>query len=268
MRTLVSSLAAVVAVSFFACGTPSGGTGGGAGGGTGGGSVGGGSGGGSVGGGTGGGSVGGGSGGGTGGGSVGGGGGGSGGGAGGGTGGGGGVPITITFSASCPNFTPCGGDVVANWAYTSVCVDSADPFPAVSQACPGASFSNLAGTTQGGLYFDATTVHRNVNTHITGDLTVSGTCAVAGCAAVQSALANTFTSVTCTGTTSCSCSFVYDRLVANQTAGYVVSGSRLTTDPGTSAERQYDYCVNGSMLGYHEVTSAPADPGVATLTQM
>ncbi len=258
MRTRLSVVIAVVAASLLACGGPINGAGGGGGssGGGSGGAAGGGSGGGSTGGGSGGGAAGGGSGGGSA----------TGGGAGGG-GGSAGVPIAITFSASCPAFTPCGGNLVNNWAYTSVCVDSADPFPEVSQACPGSSFSNLAGTTQGGLYFNSTLVHRNVHTHITGNLTVAGSCALAGCASVQNALSSTFTTVTCTGSSTCDCAFTYDSLV-NQDAAYVVSGSRVTTDPGTGGQREYDFCVAGSSLTYREVTNQPADPGVLSLQPM
>jgi hypothetical protein len=143
-------------------------------------------------------------------------------------------------------------------------VNSADVFPSVEAACPGTTFSNLSGTQQGGVNFDAATVHRDVHLHLAGTMAVSGQCAMAGCAAIQQSLHNTFTSVVCTGTTTCSCDFVYDFTNVDN-AAYVISGSRITTDPGTNSEREYDYCVSGSSLTYQEVSQMPAETGVSTM---
>lgn len=154
--------------------------------------------------------------------------------------------------------------MVGNWGYTDVCIDSSQLFPDLQAQCPGSTFSNLSGTQQGGVDFDATTVHRNVHLHLAGTMTLAGQCTLAGCAAIQQTLSHGFTSISCTGTTSCDCAFVYD-FVNTDNAAYTAVGTRITTDPGTNAERDYDYCVSGNTLNYREVTAQPAEQGLSTL---
>lgn len=175
--------------------------------------------------------------------------------------------VTITFSGSCPAFTPCTSDPTGAWSYTEACLDATNPFPAVGTLCPTASWSNLAGTTVGGITVNATTVRRKFDSTITGRLTVPQTCVLAAgsCSNLETALRNLFTTVACTGTTTCVCD-VSRADAVDMIAASTFSGSTLTTDPGTSNARTYEYCVTGSTLRYRE-TTANADTGRYTLTR-
>lgn len=176
------------------------------------------------------------------------------------------MPVAITFSAACPALVPCASNPVGQWRYTSACMDSRNPYPTLSAACSGLVFSNLAGTTTGRVNITASSVTRNITTHITGNIAVPTTCVVplGGCAGVQNLLRQTMTTATCTGTTTCDCTFTDDGAIAS-TSTASISGSTVTTDPGTAGARTWGFCNAGGMLTYKETTAQPRDTGIYTM---
>jgi hypothetical protein len=251
-------VAAVTTALLMACGSgPTTGTGGGSGGGSGGGgsATGGGSGGGSAtGGGSGGGSA---TGGGSGGGSA------TGGGSGGGGGSGTPLDITLNYQAQCPAVNPqCGGDLVGRWFYTAACVDNCLISP-LQQSCPGATVSNVTGTTRGEVTFTNTTVSRNVTSTYTATVSVPAGCVAAGCALVEVALGQLYDTASCAQAGSgCSCS-ITDTFTVNDSTSYVAAGGVITVGGGT---RTYAYCRTGNSLVYRETTMPMTEPGTLTLT--
>ena len=155
---------------------------------------------------------------------------------------------------------------IGRWRYTSACVDSRNPFPTLSAACTGLVFSNLAGTTTGLVTISATSVARNITTRITGNVAVPTTCAVAlgGCPGVQNMLRNAFTTASCTGTTSCDCTFTDDSAVTTP-APATIAGTTVTTDPGTAGARTWGFCNASGTLTYKETTAQARDTWLYTM---
>jgi hypothetical protein len=60
-------------------------------------------------------------------------------------------------------------------------------------------------------------------------------------------------------TSGCTCSITDTNTDNVAAAPYTISGSTVTTDPGTANARTYDFCVTGTTLKYKE-TTAGADP--------
>ncbi len=240
-----------------------GGTGGGAGGGTGGG----------VGGGTGGG-VGGGAGGGVG------------GGAGGGVGGGSALPdggspalVTLTFPATCPAFTACGGNLPGTYFYTAGCVDDAEFQPLLDAAkfCGAnvATISNKSGTIQGGLSFSSTQVSRFASGSLSFTLSIGGSICTSPttCGIIQSNLPNYGLVGTCAVDTAMRCVCNLSRpWGTGATESYTASFGQVTV--ASSPTKVYDYCLTnaGANLAHHEVTPMDGgmyirDPGYFSLTK-
>ncbi|MBL8924370.1 MAG: hypothetical protein JNJ54_36315 [Myxococcaceae bacterium] len=177
------------------------------------------------------------------------------------------MPVAIVFSTTCASLTPCVSSPVGQWRYTSACVDSTNPYPTLSAACSGLTFSNLAGTTTGQVNITANTVTRNISTNITGNIAVPTACVVplGGCSGVQTLLRQTMTTATCTGTTTCDCTFSDMGRIAT-TSPSSIAGSTLTTDPGTAGARTWGFCNAGGMLTYKETTAQPRDTGIYTMS--
>ncbi|MDP3238148.1 MAG: hypothetical protein Q8N26_35480, partial [Myxococcales bacterium] len=176
------------------------------------------------------------------------------------------TPVAITFSASCPALVPCVSSPIGRWRYTSACVDSRNPFPLLSAACTGLTFSNLAGTTTGLVTISATSVARNITTRVTGNASVPTTCVVAlgGCPGVQNMLRNAFTTASCTGTTTCDCTFTDDSVVTTPSPS-TIAGTTVTTDPGTASARTWGFCNASGSLTYKETTAQARDTWLYTM---
>ena len=205
--------------------------GGGSGGGTGGGSTGGGTGGGSNGGGTGGGSTGGGTGGGTTGGGT--------GGAGGGTGGGStGTPPNVNVTlGNCGMVTPCAGNLVGTWFYTTACND--DPLADFRQYCPTLSTTTNNTTLSGRIDFGTTSVTRTVTTNYSSVVNVPASCNTLGCSTIQSLFPVGSTCVASGG--GCNCT-ISGNSTFNETGTWTTNNGVITVvTPNTT--RTFNSCV-------------------------
>jgi len=232
--------------------------GGGTGGGTGGGATGGGTGGGATGGGTGGGAT------------------------GGGTGGGAPVncqsmtppTIPITFPATCPAPTPCGGNPSGTFFYTAACVPQSEFDALVTRiegAGCGAGSVHLNGI-DGGLagyatFTGGTNVCRVVHGDVTVAATITGTCASP---TICGLLANGISQGGYTGQCAVdagACDCVVSRIIAIDNAGtaYTVGATTLTI---TGSGQTFETCLSGASLTTRELDAGTAthEPGTATLT--
>ncbi len=170
--------------------------------------------------------------------------------------------VDITFAASCPKVTPCGGAVVGTWDYTAVCVD--EPFAAYKQQCPSATITNEKGTVKGRVVFDALEVTRTSTVSFSATIGVPAVCSAGQCAAVQAALQKNADKATCKsdggGGCSCDVSITQNTAEAN---GYTISGNTVKIADGSS----YDYCVSGSKLSYVPSGTTEEKPGAYEMTK-
>ena len=177
--------------------------------------------------------------------------------------------VLSSFAASCGGgssnninvgtcgVAPCGGDVVGDWAASSVCIDptpfSTDILRRAKSTCPELSLGTVTITPSGALSLAA-------DKSFTGSLVVDAavdviypaTCvAGASCDDVTAALRTTvgtngITGVSCAGTDSCTCTTTQAIDIVNATGTWATSGTQLTFAgaPGGNGP----YCVQGSSL--------------------
>jgi hypothetical protein len=152
---------------------------------------------------------------------------------------------------------PCGGDVVGDWAASSVCIDptpfSMDILRRVKSTCPDLSLGTVTITPSGTLSLAA-------DRSFTGSLVVNAAVALiypatcvagASCDDLTATLRTTvgtngITGVSCVGTDSCTCTTTQAIDIVNATGTWATSGTQLTFAgaPGGNGP----YCVQGSSL--------------------
>ncbi len=194
--------------------------------------------------------------------------GGSSGGAGGSGGSGGGVIITD----ECPDYAPCGGDIVGSWRVTSICGDLA----------PAEELSPCEGTTPtqtldiNGVYtFNADgTATVEGTAHGTFDIEVSDECAAEGGATTAEQFCVLFELLAAGGLGMdaggmgealpievdcnyadgvCVCHAEQD-VVLDETSTYEVSGNEITITDAEGAVTEADFCIDGDELMLHEIS--------------
>ena len=152
---------------------------------------------------------------------------------------------------SCGAFTPCGGNVVGTWSIQNMC--STGSVSSLIEDCPGAttSIEGLKGSGTVTYNADMTMVS---NTTLTGTMKMNvpmscimgGTCAQLD--AVLKSLAtepdSPFSSASCTGSSTCACSFQLKGTAEMETGTYSISGNKITDSDGDAQ----DYCVSGDTL--------------------
>lgn len=172
----------------------------------------------------------------------------------GGTGGSGGV---------CEAVVPCGGEIVpGTYRITSFCEDGDQP-EGSNPSCPGASTSTNSLTFNGTCVFSADQSYTFVTTgSLSETLRVPVSCLTEGgysmtCLDLQQEMRypssdeptfSPYTSLTCTGSTVCSCAATMD-LSSSVTGEYSFDSSLLTTSPNDGGPVQSSpYCVSGNQI--------------------
>lgn len=151
-------------------------------------------------------------------------------------------------AASCPTANACGGDVVGTWTIERGCFDSG-----LIDACPSASVSAAGLRVKGSLTMTAGLTYESTQT-VDGVVTLSlpKTCVsgAATCAQIgqSQTLPATFSSLTCTGTTTCECRFVVKPSTDAERGTYTIAGAVLKTTPSVGVESSSRYCVSGNEL--------------------
>ena len=153
------------------------------------------------------------------------------------------VVAPVEIGATCPAFTACVGNPQGTYDYSAGCVG--DAFAAARAQCPALDSSNTKATVTGSLYFEGNALQRDAVVHISGTIVVPETCSAGQCATVQAALTSGFDSVSCTGTSACTCTVSKTTAVKNATT-FSVSGDTVTTGDGES----YAICAQPSELRY------------------
>lgn len=165
----------------------------------------------------------------------------------------------VDIDGTCPTLAACGGTLAGSYDYSGGCVD--DVFAQARKSCAGLDTTGAKVSVKGTLHFANGLLTRNASSTISGSVVVPATCASGQCALAQQLLKNQFDSVTCTGTSSCTCT-INDTASTSNATTYTVSGSTVTTGDGDT----YSFCVEGSKLTYKGKAPGSED-GVWTLAK-
>jgi hypothetical protein len=156
--------------------------------------------------------------------------------------------------ASCGPMPPCGGDVVGTWSYVQGCVNN-DAFAAsLTMTCPGMTVSISNFALSGSVSFDADLSYATssgVETLTVTEMLPPSCLNGITCSALQSSLSQVsqFQSVTCSGSSSCTCDIVTSMDIVPQAGTYSTSGTTITTTQAdASAAQSSSYCVEGNLL--------------------
>ena len=179
--------------------------------------------------------------------------------------------VDISYGvASCPAFTPCGGDPKGTWNVTGGCISEA-AFDAAKMQCPGLMESNVKFKARGNVTATATTIARHTEVKFSATLAIPKACkdGVPGatCAVVGQALVafGGLATATCTDDAvsgGCNCDVSDSTTDQTMAEAYTTSGNTLST-AGPPA-RTFDYCVAGNEIKYKE-TTAKAVPAIFIL---
>jgi hypothetical protein len=182
-----------------------------------------------------------------------------------------GPPDLLGVDVSCnPSAALSGGDPVAAWSYVAGCAND-DAFKDIKDNCT-ASFSNTAVTgpasmpqPQGKLTLNSNgTFTRQVNATVSTQATITGSCASAGCANIQSAI-NSFASgvtASCSGTGTCNCTFSIQ--VNTSDAGtWSAAGNVITANASGGSPQTYEFGVTGGVFRYRgQNSNASGERGI------
>jgi hypothetical protein len=169
----------------------------------------------------------------------------------------------------CGKVMPCGGDIVGEWTFKSVCTDTTMMGDLTGGLCPSAAI-DVKSEISGSVTYDASmTYSQDMTISGTADVTVPASCLMQGgftltCElaqiALNSELAETgiFESGTCKSAGSgCSCTLVMSPQTSNQSGDYTTAGTQVTHTPSGGVAAVENYCVQGRTL--HIVNLNPSD---------
>jgi hypothetical protein len=163
-------------------------------------------------------------------------------------------------AGSCGKVQPCGGDIVGDWRVVADCVNDAvlsmklaSDFGASCPTVTGHANVTETGsfTFSAGLSFSASaTVAGTVDMNIPASCLAGSTCADVN-AAIQADLAANpspgITSVSCLGSSACTCRFTVGPVPLLESGTYTTAGTTLTlTSAADGSVDQGGYCINGT----------------------
>jgi hypothetical protein len=167
-------------------------------------------------------------------------------------------------SASC-GLTPCGGDVVGAWKFSSACATSSSLTDDVIDDCPGATASLKSVKPTGSIDLKSNmTYSGSIALAIDMSITIPQSCLKQGavtltCGQLSSALNEVFKddggSASCTGSGTCTCTVSQKAPSESFSGTWRKDGNTLVLrEQGGSDERQ-DYCVSGNTLQIRPTTN-------------
>jgi hypothetical protein len=170
-------------------------------------------------------------------------------------------PVAITISPSCPEFTPCGGDVVGTWTPTGGCVN--DPLATSKSLCPALVVNSETAEVEGSVTFTDSLVTRNYTSRYAMDVTIPASClTIDDCAKIEAAYQAYIPDTSCKDVAAGACRCT-GSISSSATEGstYTVNNDQITTGTGDN----YAYCVTGSTLAYRHTSGPSAEIGSYTL---
>jgi hypothetical protein len=168
---------------------------------------------------------------------------------------------TVSGGGSCSGApTPCGGDLVGTWTYSTTC----NAQQSNVAGCPGAMLSTNNSNVAGALTFGASgSFSMNVTEDAVETLTLPASCTAGPCSMLDHTtnVAGLMVNQACTGSSSCSCTLTITG-TATLTGTYTTNGDmiELATN-GQMASPFGNYCVRGNELDFFvSVTGMPGMP--------
>ncbi len=176
------------------------------------------------------------------------------------------IDFRVLDGGVCPSFTPCSGDLVNRYLYTTACIDR---LPVPGAQCAGTMYTALSGTIRGELIFSSDGgLSRNVRQRLQGTVKIVAPNCTIGCSLVPGVLAAQGVSATCqSGADSCDCDFTLDRSLT-ASAQWSTTGSTLTLDESDGGRSQSEFCATlaTATLQLHDITPNNPNGGASALT--
>jgi len=179
-------------------------------------------------------------------------------------------------TAACNAASSCGGDIVGSWKITSSCFDFG-PFESNDESCPGITQTVKDVSTSGAVTYDSDRTYSSSFTFsATVEMKVPASClnqngTTVTCAQVQQSLeADTdagFASVSCTGSSGCTCNSVLAPDTQTESGTYTTSGGVITQTAAGGEPDDSAYCVRGNTLTLSPRDSDSTTKGSITLTR-
>ncbi len=173
--------------------------------------------------------------------------------------------VDMTFADKCPVTAPCGGDVVGTWDYSEACAEGV--WEEAKKFCPTLGIKKQAGTVQGRVVFNGTTVSRAVKLTFTATLNLPQGCLgnTLTCQQVQASLQKNFTTATCAsgGGGGCDCDVSTVLAGTGSGGGYTLQGNQIVGADGN----KFDYCVKGPSMSYRWVSGPNPERASFTLSK-
>lgn len=163
----------------------------------------------------------------------------------------------IDVDGTCSAWVACGGNPQGTFDYTGGCIE--DVFAGARGACPALDTTKATVNVKGSVTFKGNALAREVTLTVGGALTFPQSCTFGQCATLESELKGAFDSVTCTGSSDCTCTVSKIENEKDATT-YTIQGSLVTTADGD----EYSICEQGSALSYSG-KSAGSEQGTFTL---
>lgn len=166
-------------------------------------------------------------------------------------------------SASCGTFAACGGDVTGGWSIDQACFGDtlASAGDDLKSGCAAATVDTSGVNVTGSATFKSDKTY-STTLGITGSMkmTLPASCLTGNgvtltCAQLQGAIMDslkknpdqTFDMVTCTGSSSCTCTMHFKPAPQDESGTWSTSGNVLSTKAtGSSTADTAEYCVKGS----------------------
>jgi hypothetical protein len=163
---------------------------------------------------------------------------------------------------TCGQVEPCGGDLVGTWDLTGGCVNQTALSASVASMVNGCS--GLTVAVSGFMISGSITFNADMSYSTAGAMesfmfteTLPASC-IGGlsCALLSSQLSSMLqanpqpgiTFISCTGSSSCACSFDAQVAPTGEAGTYTISGHTVTTMPTAASASATDYCVQGTQL--------------------
>ena len=168
----------------------------------------------------------------------------------------------------CTALVACGGDEVGTWDVSGGCIEI--PVPMEIMMCPGAMVTSATGRARGRVTFPGSGMlaTRTAQAEVQATIFVPSFCAglIGGCPALEGLIQMRVPDSACVTTAAgdCNCAARQTTTIDDMDA-YTTTATQIV---GTTSGKHWDYCVAGTTLRYHDVsTSGMVEPGIIELTR-
>jgi hypothetical protein len=166
--------------------------------------------------------------------------------------------VVVDQPLRCAELTPCGGDPVGTWRFTTACLtpDGEGALDAWTAGCPDASLDfEIAPTGTITFAADGTYAVTGIGQQVVANFVIPVSCIGRGsCEAEQASLLSTgnFETTSCSGSSTCTCTAITPATAVTETGEFSVYGDQLVLSGLGGGDR---FCVDGAVLHYFTTTA-------------